>query len=201
MERFQGHVNNTRYNAANINILFYGDSITEGWDYMARDTWDRHYGSLGAANYGIGGDATQHVLWRIQNGETDNINLRPRLCVLKIGTNNMGWCSEEDIARGIRTIVEDLRRRLPGMKVLLLGILPRFDAAQTQAAERINALAGTVADGSMVRFLSMHDTYWNSATNELNHELYSGDALHLSTAGYDAWQRTMDPLFQEMWNS
>lgn len=83
MERFHANVLNSRLYYANINVLFYGDSITEGWDYMAREIWDSAYAPLGAANYGIGGDGTQNLLWRIINGEADYIN--PRLIVLKIG--------------------------------------------------------------------------------------------------------------------
>lgn len=83
MERFESNVENTRLNGTNINVLFYGDSITEGWDYMAREIWDKAYATLGAANYGIGGDGTQNLLWRLMNGEIDNIS--PRLIILKIG--------------------------------------------------------------------------------------------------------------------
>lgn len=84
-ERFEEHVNYTSNNAPYINLLFYGDSITEGWDYMANNIWNEHYGSRGGVNYGIGGDGIQHVLRRIQNGETDSNYLETRLCVLKIG--------------------------------------------------------------------------------------------------------------------
>lgn len=80
MARFQANVDNSRVNGSNINVLFYGDSITEGFDWQI---WNRAFAPLGAANYGIGGDAAQHVLWRIQNGEVDNIS--PRIVVLMIG--------------------------------------------------------------------------------------------------------------------
>lgn len=80
MARFQSNVENSRVNGSNINLIFYGDSIVEGWP---ANIWNRAYAPLGAANYGIGGDGTQNVLWRIQNGEVDNLS--PRLVVLKIG--------------------------------------------------------------------------------------------------------------------
>jgi len=202
MERFQAHVNNTRYNAQNIHLIFQGDSITEGWDWMANNLWNEHYGSRGGVNYGIGGDSTQHVLYRIQHGETDSSYLAPRLLVLKIGTNNIGWCPEDGIANGVITIVHELRRRLPTMKILVLGILPRGDRVQTETTDRINSMIGPyVTEGDMVRFLNMRDTYFNNATQELRYEMYNGDALHLSYAGYVAWQSTMEPLFLEMWNS
>lgn len=84
-QRFANHVMNTRNNAQNIQLIFQGDSITEGWDWMANSLWNEHYGSKGGVNYGIGGDSTQHVLWRTLNGETDSVDLAPRLLVLKIG--------------------------------------------------------------------------------------------------------------------
>lgn len=80
MDRFNANVANSRANGSNINVVFYGDSITEGFDWQI---WNRVFAPLGAANYGIGGDATQHVLWRIQNGELDNLS--PRIVVLMIG--------------------------------------------------------------------------------------------------------------------
>lgn len=82
MERFQQNVENSRVNGSNINVLFYGDSIVEGWSWNTA-LWEASFGRLGAANYGIGGDGTQNVLWRIINGEVDNIS--PRVVVLKIG--------------------------------------------------------------------------------------------------------------------
>lgn len=85
MQRFEANVNNTRSNAANINVIFYGDSIMEGWGITAPQLWNQHYAPHGAANYGIGGDLVQNLLWRVMNGELNDVNLRPRLVVLKIG--------------------------------------------------------------------------------------------------------------------
>lgn len=88
MARFESNVNNTRSNAANINVIFYGDSITEGWGITAPQLWNQHFAPLGAANYGIGGDLVQNLLWRVTHGELDDVNLRPRLVVLLIGMSS-----------------------------------------------------------------------------------------------------------------
>jgi len=197
-ERFQANVEYTRINGSNINVLFYGDSITEGWDYMARSTWDSAYAPLGAANYGIGGDGTQHVLWRIINGEVDNIS--PRLIVLKIGTNNIGWYAEADIARGVITIVDELRHRLPNTKILLLGILPRYNSEQTAITDRINALFAHVDNGNTIRYLNMRDAFY-VGNDQFYWDLFSTDLLHLATPGYERWEQTMNPLFTQMWNT
>ncbi len=85
--------------------------------------WKHFYGSRRAANFGIGGDRTQHVLWRIQNGELEGIS--PKVVVLMIGTNNADSSPPDEIAQGVKAIVEELRRRLPKSRVLLLGVFPR----------------------------------------------------------------------------
>src|SRR5690606_18268051 len=105
-----------------IDLLFLGDSITEGWKNATR-VWQEHYGSFRPANFGIGGDRTQHVLWRIQNGELDGI--KPKVVVLMIGTNNSGTNTAAQIAAANRKIVQQIRTKLPATKVLVLGIFPR----------------------------------------------------------------------------
>ena len=107
-----------------IDLLFLGDSITQGWNN--NEVWRRHFGPRKAANFGIGGDRTEHVLWRIQNGELEGI--APKVTVLMIGTNNSGANTPEEIAQGITAIVDELRKRLPNTKILLLGVFPRGES-------------------------------------------------------------------------
>ena len=66
-----------------IPIIFYGDSITQGWANEGLSVFNRYYAPLGAVNYAIGGDKTEHVLWRMLNGEITGLN--PKLIVLDIG--------------------------------------------------------------------------------------------------------------------
>ena len=112
----------------NIDLLFLGDSITAGWNKLVdgqgpREVWDRYYEPRHPANFGIGGDRTQHVLWRIEHGEVDGI--KPKVIVLMIGTNNARANSSEEIAAGITAIVKKLGEKLPETKILLLGVFPR----------------------------------------------------------------------------
>src|SRR5258706_11609562 len=73
-----------------FDVLFQGDSITDGWRNGAqKKIWDATFAPLKAANFGISGDRTQHVLWRLQNGEFEGLTL-PKVVVLMIGTNNIG---------------------------------------------------------------------------------------------------------------
>src|SRR5438046_9474603 len=110
-----------RAKQCNIDLLFLGDSITENWT-RAPEIWKQRYEPLHAANFGIGGDRTQHVLWRITNGELDGIH--PKIVVLMIGTNNANSDPPERIADAIKKIV-DITRDKTGAKVLLLAVFPR----------------------------------------------------------------------------
>jgi len=195
--RHEGFVNNSLINGENMTVLFYGDSITDAWDSTGRAVFDIHYRPLGTAEYGIGGDRTEHVLWRIINGEVQNLS--PKICVLKIGTNNLGANTDFDIARGVSAIIDQLRSRLPAMRILLLGVLPRTNEATTNRTENINSMISIFDNGDTVRYLNMRDTFYRGA-GQFNLNLYTEDLLHLQLAGYEAWQGAMDSLFQEIYN-
>lgn len=111
-------------------MIFYGDSITQGWVGAGLDFWKKYYGQIHAVNNGIGGDVIQNVIWRIRNGEIEELD--PKLIVLKIGTNNINYDKDEDIAKGIKQIIDDFHAKLPNTKILLLGILPRGDHMEFQ---------------------------------------------------------------------
>ena len=79
---------NERVKKGNVDLIFIGDSITQGWEGAGKKVWEEFYGKRNAVNLGIGGDRTQHVLWRLENGNIEGI--QPKLAVLMIGTNNSG---------------------------------------------------------------------------------------------------------------
>jgi lysophospholipase L1-like esterase len=177
-----------RAKTGKVDLLFLGDSITQGWN---KDVWNRFYGPRNAANFGIGGDRTQHVLWRIQNGELDGI--RPKVVVLMIGTNNASSSTPDEIAQGITAIVEELRRRLPKAQVLLLGVFPR-EQKPGGLRERLKAVNERIAkldDGSHVRFLNIGKAFLN-ADGSISPEIMP-DYLHLSRQGYRIWAEAMEP--------
>src|SRR5438874_61524 len=97
-----------RARQGNVDVLFLGDSITQGWGGEGRAVWKERFEPLKAANFGIGGDQTQHVLWRLREGKELH-GIQPRAVVLMIGTNNMGSNSAEQIAAGIVAIVHEIR--------------------------------------------------------------------------------------------
>ncbi|QEH34018.1 GDSL-like Lipase/Acylhydrolase [Aquisphaera giovannonii] len=173
-----------------IDLVFLGDSITQGWGH--NDTWKRFYGPRHAANFGIGGDRTEHVLWRIEHGEFDVI--RPKVVVLMIGTNNTGGESADDIAAGVTAIVKQLRRRLPEAKILLLGVFPR-SAKPTDPVrgkiEEINSKISKLDDGHSVTYLDIGKSFLEP-DGTLTREVMP-DLLHLSARGYRIWADAMEP--------
>jgi lysophospholipase L1-like esterase len=110
-------------------VIFLGDSITQGWE--GQKAWKAHFGDFKPVNLGIGGDQTGHVLWRITDGhELDN--LKPKAAVIMIGTNNTGGHTAEQIAGGIKAIVEELKKQKPEIKVLVLGVFPRGSSGDAE---------------------------------------------------------------------
>jgi lysophospholipase L1-like esterase len=192
-----------RAKQGNIDLLFLGDSITAGWNGKNREgegprqVWDRYYEPRHAANFGIGGDRTQHVLWRIENGEIDGI--KPKVVVLMIGTNNLRANTQEEIADGITAIVKTLRETLPESKILLLGVFPRGAKADDRARDRIkdiNRRIRKLDDGSTVRYLDIGERFLES-DGAISKEIMP-DYLHLSRKGYTIWADAIEPTLHAM---
>jgi len=181
-----------------VDLLFLGDSITEGWGNNA--VWQKHYALRHAANFGIGGDVTQNVLWRITSGGEIE-GLSPKAVVLMIGTNNFGLHgdTEAGVVKGITTLVTTLRTKLPGAKILLLGIFPRDQKPETGFRKKIKAVNEQIAkldDGKAVRFLDISSKFL--ADDGTMSKDIAPDFLHLSVKGYEIWADAMNPLLAEL---
>ena len=146
-------------------LIFLGDSITQNWELdepepwaRFKPIWNRLYGARNAVNLGFSGDATSHLLWRMTNGELDNI--APRVAVMLIGANNLGrlhWPADENIL-GIETVVAETRRRLPRTKLLVLGVLPSIRSPWVdQQTATINAALARRYGGNAVPDVTYHD--------------------------------------------
>jgi beta-glucosidase len=181
--------------AGNVDLLFLGDSITQGWN-GSKETWNRFYAPRKAANFGIGGDRTEHVLWRIQNGELKGIE--PRVVVLMIGTNNAGSNTPDEIAQGITAIVHELRERLPKARILLLGVFPRGQKPQAvrERLKSVNEKIAKLDDGSNVHFLDIGPAFL-SEDGTISNKIMP-DYLHLSRRGYRIWADAMEPTLWSM---
>jgi lysophospholipase L1-like esterase len=190
-------------------VLFLGDSITDFWRREdakggGKTIWDANFAPLHAANFGISADRTQHVLWRLQNGELEGI--KPKVVVLMIGTNNTGLERDKVTPRntvpeaieGVTAIVRTLRTKLPSTKILLLGIFPRAEKPDDPQRQQVNAINQAIAkldDGKMVRFLDI-GTKFLAADGTLPKEIMP-DFLHPGPKGYEIWAAAIkQPLAQ-----
>ena len=186
-----------RAKEGNVDLVFLGDSITEGWGNNA--VWQKHYGALNAANFGIGGDTTQNVLWRITNGEIEGLS--PKAVVLLIGTNNFGLNGDsvDGVAKGVAAVVQALRKKLPKTKVLLLGVFPRDEKPKTDGRNKISKLNEQLAkmeDKKSVRYLDLGPKFLQP-DGSISKDIMP-DFLHLSEKGYEIWAESMDPLLKEI---
>lgn len=180
-----------------VEVLFLGDSITHGWE--GQKAWKKHFEPLKAANFGIGGDQTGHVLWRLtEGGEMEGI--APKVAVLMIGTNNSGRDSAEQIADGIGLIVKTIHGKSPKTKVLLLGVFPRGPKAGTPIREKLAKINEIVSklddDGKSVKCLDIGKKFLES-DGTLTKEIMP-DFLHLSPRGYEIWAEAITPTLKKM---
>lgn len=180
-------------------VIFIGDSITQGWEGNGKKAWDEHFKPLKAVNLGIGGDQTGHVLWRITEGK-ELEPIKPKAAVIMIGTNNTGAHSAEQIAGGIKAIVDELRKQKPGMKILLLGVFPRAGGLKKEDAtapadklnpkiKEINQRIEKFADGNTVFYKDIGPVFLESDGSLTRKVMY--DYLHLSPEGYDRWAKAI----------
>ncbi|HEV3338775.1 MAG TPA: platelet-activating factor acetylhydrolase IB subunit [Pirellulales bacterium] len=189
---------NDRARQGDVDLLFVGDSITQGWEGdTGREIWEKFYGARKAMNAGIGGDRTQHVLWRLDNGNVDGV--KPKLAVLMIGTNNSGTDEPDDVAAGITAIVEKLRSKLPDTKILLLGIFPRGENnedSKRKSNVAANKIIESLDDGKSVFYLDISEKFLGE-DGTLEREIMP-DLLHLSKQGYEIWAESIEPKVAEL---
>ncbi len=178
----------------NIDIAFVGDSITARW---GGENWTKHWGSYKAVNMGIGGDQTQNVLWRLQNGHLDGY--KARLFVVMIGTNNLWDKKAEpgDVAGGIKAILDLIQSRQPQARILLLSLFPLGEKPNPGREKRsdVNALISKFAGGSVhymdisAKFLEPDGTISKAVMH---------DSLHLGSKGFDIWAEAIGGKVKEL---
>lgn len=175
-------------------LLFLGDSITQGWGGNA--TWQKYYTPRGALNFGIGGDRTEHVLWRIQNGEIEG--LHPKAVMLMIGTNNAGSNSADEIAAGVEAIVAELRKSLPDSEILLLGVFPRSEKPDATRAklQKVNDRIAKLDADPKVHYLDIGKAFLEE-DGSISKEIMP-DFLHLSAEGYERWAKAVEPTLAKL---
>jgi beta-glucosidase len=183
----------------NVDLIFLGDSITDGWRRgeqfkLQQERW----GKYNFLNLGIGGDRTEHVLWRLDHGEVDG--LKPKAVMLMIGTNNLGnGQSPEDTILGVTAIVKELREKLPDSKILLLAVFPRGNKPDDKfraPIKQVNEAIARLDDGQHVKYLDIGDKFL-APDGELTKEIMP-DYLHPNAKGYQIWADAVEPSLDEM---
>jgi beta-glucosidase len=188
---------NERVKKGNVDLLLIGDSITQGWEGAGAKVWKEFYDKRNAVNLGIGGDRTQHVLWRLDHGNIDGI--KPKAAVLMIGTNNSGSNTSEQIAEGVKAIVEKLRTKLPDTKILVLAIFPRGennDNKNRKVNAGANAIIAKLADDKNVFFLDIGPKFTDASGN-LSTEVMP-DRLHLNEKSYRTWAESTEEMVKKL---
>lgn len=180
-------------NKGGIDLYFLGDSVIEAFH---KEVWHLFYQNLRAANFGVNGDTTQNILWRLENGELEGVS--PRMVVLLAGANNVGSCSVEEVAAGVGAIVNSLHQRLPDAKVMVVGILPRGQKPDSTRGKiaKINAILAKFDDGNQIRFIDVSDKMMD-ADGLITHAIMP-DYVHLSTQGYQVLAQNIHPLLLDM---
>ncbi len=191
-DRHAGFNTNVAALGTKSQVIFIGDSITQGWEGEGKEVWAKYYAHRNAINLGIGGDRTQQVLWRLENGNL--VGLKPKAAVVMIGTNNSNGedNTPEQIVEGVRAIVAKLRATLPETKVLLVAIFPRsenFSVARGKLAQ-INQVLRRAADERNVFWVDFGHQFLND-DGTMPKELMP-DYLHLSKRGYEIWAEAIE---------
>lgn len=179
-------------------VAFVGDSITQGWEGQGANVWKEFYAPLHALNLGIGGDRTQHVLWRLRNGNLKN--QAPEVVVVMIGTNNSATDTSAEIAHGVQSIVAELLTQLPETQVLLLATFPRGTNPQDKL-RKVNAasnaqLAIWTRSQARAHYLDINAAMLK-ADGDLSKEIMP-DLLHPNAEGYQIWADAMAPKLSDL---
>lgn len=181
-----------------IDLVFLGDSITHNWegagvvgpDYNVQKELFKGYSIL---NLGYGGDTTANVLWRVRNGELDDF--RAKLVMLMIGTNNSG--TGEEVAGGVKQVLEAIREKQAQAKILLLPIFPRGatpDDPMRRRNDAANTILRTYADGDHVLWCDFNAKF-TDAKGVLSRDMMP-DLLHPGLDGYKIWRDAVLPYFE-----
>lgn len=189
---------NARVKQGNVDFIFIGDSITQRWEKAGKEVWQKYYGHRKAVNLGISGDRTQHVLWRLDNGNIDGIS--PKVAVVMIGTNNLSpnRSTVEETADGVIAICKKLRTKLPKTKILLLAIFPRAQepCPLREKVVKTNKLISKIADGKKIYYLDIGDKFVEP-DGSISREIMK-DYLHLMPKGYKIWAEAIEAKLAEL---
>ena len=189
---------NQRVAKGNVDLIFIGDSITHSWESNGKKAWAEYYANRNAVNLGIGGDRTQHVLWRLDNGNIKNIS--PKVAVVMIGTNNSGdgRNTAEEMIDGVTAVIDKLRAKLPETEILLLDIFPRGQSINAQRGKilQVNQVLSRLDSRPHVTFLRIGQNFV-SPDGSIAKDIMP-DFLHLTPNGYEIWAKSIEPTLARL---
>ncbi len=183
-----------------IDIVFLGDSITNFWEGNGKETYAKWFGNRRVLNLGFSGDRTQQTIWIVKDsGILEKID--PKLFVLMIGTNNVGW-KETDPAQtqeGIREILRILREKKPNAKIVLFAVFPRGADNQDPMRRLVNEInegIPAMADGQNICFVNINSQLLEADGETLSRDTMP-DLLHPGEKGYEIWAQAIDPFVKK----
>ncbi|NBV22992.1 MAG: hypothetical protein EBS05_13875 [Proteobacteria bacterium] len=180
-------------------LVFIGDSITQMFGgephdrgQPGKEVWDKYYGKRSVANLGFGYDYLENTLWRLRHGELDGA--KAKVIVMHIGTNNAGKNTPEDIATGVRALLDEIQQRQPQAHVILMAIFPRGSKPDAMRAkvDTTNKLLAQFATPGKVTFLDIGAKFLQP-DGTIAREIM-GDYLHPTGKGYEIWAEAIEPL-------
>lgn len=182
-----------------INLVFLGDSIFKAWEDKGKREWKKYFAPYGALNLGFGGDRTEHLIWRLQQGSL--APLKPKLVVLLIGTNNTGHCEDaaELTAQAIKQTVQLIHSQLPDTRILLHGLLPcgRFaDHHHRQINKKVNQLIQPLSELGYVNWLELTHLFLQDK-GEISEQVMR-DFLHPNVYQYKIWAEALAPVVERL---
>jgi lysophospholipase L1-like esterase len=115
-------------------VVFLGDSITDAW--RLSPSYKEHFSVYAPLNLGISGDFTQNLLWRIEHGALEGLS--PKAVVVMIGVNNLGGgFTAQQTVKGVWAVLAAVQRKLTGVPILLLSILPAGESPDAKLRKKI----------------------------------------------------------------
>lgn len=196
MPRHEEKLAEAKQRGKDVRLLFIGDSITHHWD---KGVWADNFEKYGAFNLGFGGDRTEHVLWRLENGALENLS--PEVTVIMIGTNNTGqgdgYPAAETLS-GIEKIITEVQKQIPDTKIILHSIFPRGSEKTDRLRvvnDEINQELPSLAEQKGVRLLDLNKMFLLS--DGVLPRSIMPDLLHPKKAGYQLWADGLNPVLQE----
>ena len=187
---------NRQAQKGHIDLIYVGDSIVEHYNKQGKEVWAHYYADRNALNLGISGDRTEHVLWRLDHGNIEGIT--PKLAIVMIGQNNGGHNTAKEIAEGVTAVVQRLRAKLPGTKILLLAIFQRREKPTPERAvlDKANEIVSKLADGKTVYYMDINHIYVQPDGSIPKSLMY--DFEHPTPLGHKVWAEAIEPKVAEL---